>query len=193
MADRVLLIDLENVQKFDLFGLPSDVRVLVFYGATQKKLPDELVIQAQPLGTRLTWIRISGTGPNALDFHIAFYLGKELTHRPTCDCTVLSKDTGFDPLIRHLLEQGHRCRRVNSVKSAFPKAMTPPESEQDHFGRLISLLTKEKARPTKRKGLANKVKYWFPKLSDDERLTLVQRLFEEAHIRELDRTLTCAL
>lgn len=53
MADRVLLIDLENVQKFDLSELPNDVRVLVFYGATQKKLPDELAIQAQPLGTRL--------------------------------------------------------------------------------------------------------------------------------------------
>jgi hypothetical protein len=54
MADRVLLIDLENVQKIDLSAVPSDVRVLVFYGATQKRLPDELVVQAQPLGTRLT-------------------------------------------------------------------------------------------------------------------------------------------
>lgn len=106
---------------------------------------------------------------------------------------MLSKDTGFDPLIRHLLEQGHRCRRVNSVKSAFPRAANPLEPKQDHFGRLISLLIKEKARPTKRKGLANKVKSWFPKLSDEQRIALVQRLFEEAHIRELDRTLTYAL
>lgn len=193
MADRVLLIDLENVQKLVLSGLPSDVRVLVFYGAAQKKLPDELVIQAQPLGTRLTWIRISGNGPNALDFHIAFYLGQELTHRPTSECTVLSKDTGFDPLIRHLLALGHRCRRVNSLKSAFPETANPSETEQDHFGRLISLLTKEKARPAKRKGLAGKVKSWFPKLSEDEHLALVQRLFAEAHVSELDRTLTYAL
>src|SRR5688572_6940241 len=153
MADRVLLIDLENVQKFELSKLPSDVRVLVYYGATQKKLPDELVVQTQPLGTRLTWIRISGNGPNALDFHIAFYLGQELTHRPTSECIVLSKDTGFDPLIRHLAGQGRRCRRVNSVKSAFARAENPSESNKDHFGRLISLLSKEKARPTKRKGL----------------------------------------
>lgn len=125
MADRVLLIDLENVQKFDLSALPNDVRVLVFYGATQKKLPDELVIQTQPLGTRLTWIRISGNGPNALDFHIAFYLGQELAHRPASECTVLSKDTGFDPLIRHLIERGHKCRRVNSLKPAFPRTAPP--------------------------------------------------------------------
>ncbi|WP_129642673.1 PIN domain-containing protein [Peristeroidobacter agariperforans] len=193
MGDRVLLIDLENVQKFHLSALPGDVRVLVFYGAAQTKLPDELVIQAQPLGTRLAWIRISGNGPNALDFHIAYYLGLELTHRPTSDCTVLSKDTGFDPLIRHLVELGHRCRRANSLRSAFPRAAIPPEPEQDNFGRLISLLTKEKARPTRRKGLANKVKSWFPKLGDDVRLALVQRLFEEAHVRELDGALTYAI
>src|ERR1041384_1793443 len=115
MVDRLLLIDLENVQKIDLSAVPSDARVLVFYGATQKKLPDDLVIQAQPLGTRLTWIKISGNGPNALDFHIAFYLGQELTTRPSSECTVFSKDTGFDPLIRHLHALGHRCCRVNSL------------------------------------------------------------------------------
>jgi hypothetical protein len=192
MTDRVLLIDLENVQRFDLSGLPSDVRVLVFYGATQKKLPDELVIQAQPLGTRLTWIRILGNGPNALDFHISFYLGQELTQRPTSECAVFSRDTGFDPLIRHLLALGRRCRRVTSLKSAFPGAESP-EFEPDHFGRLLSLLTKEKARPTKRKGLAGKVKSWFPRLSEDDRRALVQRLFAEAHVSESDRTLSYAL
>lgn len=193
MVDRLLLIDLENVQRIDLSAVPSDSRVLVFYGATQKKLPEELVMQAQPLGTRLTWIKISGSGPNALDFHIAFYLGKELTHRSTSECIVFSADTGFDPLIRHLLTLGHRCRRVNSLKAAFAGVSQPPESEQDPFGRLISLLTKEKARPNKRKGLAGKIKSWFPKLSEDARLALMQRLFDEAHVRELDGALTYAL
>ena len=193
MPDRVLLIDLENVQKIDLSAVPSDVRVLVFYGATQKKLPDELVIQAQPLGTRLTWIRTSGNGPNALDFHIAFYLGQELTHRPTSECTVLSKDTGFDPLIRHLLALGHKCSRVTSLKGAFTGSEKPPAAEQDHFERLVSLLTNDKARPTKRKSLAGKVKSWFPKLTEDARLALLQRLFDEAHVRELDGVFTYAL
>lgn len=40
MNDRVLLIDLENVQKVDLSQAPAEVRVLVFYGVTQKKLPE---------------------------------------------------------------------------------------------------------------------------------------------------------
>jgi hypothetical protein len=97
MTNQVLLIDLENVQKVDLSLVPGEARVLVFYGVTQKKLPEELVVQAQPFGARLKWIKISGQGPNALDFHIAFYLGQELAHRPTSECTIFSRDMGFDP------------------------------------------------------------------------------------------------
>jgi hypothetical protein len=171
MSDRVLLIDLENVQKVDLSLAPIEVCVMVFYGVTQRKLPEELVVQAQPLGTRLKWIKISGQGPNALDFHIAF--------------------TGFDPLIRHLQALGHVCRRVQSLKVAFPDQ--PCAADADHFQRLIALLRKDTARPTKRKGLAAKVKSWFPKLTEDVHQALVQRLFDESHVRELEKALTYAL
>lgn len=69
MTERLLLVDLENVQTMDLSHVPPDARVWVFYGVTQKKLPTELVVQAQPFGARLQWIKISGQGKNALDFH----------------------------------------------------------------------------------------------------------------------------
>jgi hypothetical protein len=191
MADRVLLIDLENVQKVDLSLAPGDARVLIFYGVTQKKLPEELVVQAQPLGPRLKWIKISGQGPNALDFHIAFYLGQELAQRPTSECTVFSRDTGFDPLMRHLQGLGYVCRRVQSLKGAF--ADQPRATDADHFNRLITLLKKEKARPVRRKGLAGKIKSWFPQLTEEMHLVLVQRLFDEAHVSESDKTLSYAL
>lgn len=190
MTDRVLLIDLENVQKVDLSLVPSDARVLVFYGVTQKKLPEELVVQAQPLGDRLKWIKISGQGPNALDFHIAFYLGQELAHRPTSECTVFSRDTGF-PLMRHLQALGHTCSRVQSLKGAFSER--PSETDADHFKRLLVLLKKDKARPAKRKGLVGKVKSWFPKLTEDMRSGLVQRLFDESHVRESEKDLIYAI
>lgn len=191
MSDRVLLIDLENVQKVDLSLVPAEARVLVFYGITQKKLPEELVVQAQPLGTRLKWIKISGQGPNALDFHIAFYLGLELAHRPTSECTVFSRDIGFDPLMRHLQTLGHSCRRVQSLKVAFSNP--GHAADADHFTRLIALLKKDKARPAKRKGLAGKVKSWFPQLTAEMHLALVQRLFDESHVRESEKALIYAL
>jgi PIN domain len=186
MAGRVLFIDFENVQKIDLTEVPADVRVRVFYGVTQKRIPEELVVQAQPLGTRLEWIKIAGQGPNALDFHIAFYLGQELTQNPASDCAILSRDTGFDPLIRHLLASGHACRRASSLEDAF--AVVEPAAV-DHFARLLTLLRKEKARPTKPKGLAGKVKSWFPKLTDAQRQALFDRLFKESKVRLADKVL----
>jgi hypothetical protein len=187
MTEQVLFVDLENVQKVDLARVPINARVVVFYGITQKKLPEELVVQAQPLGARLKWLKISGQGPNALDFHIAFYLGKELTNSPKSACLILSKDTGFDPLVRHLNTLGHSCRRVTDLKDAFP---IQEEAAGDPFARLVALLGKEKSRPAKLKGLTGKAKSWFPKLSDDERQALVKRLFDESLVRESVTSLT---
>jgi hypothetical protein len=187
MPERILFVDLENVQKVDLSCVPAGARVMIFYGITQKKLPEELVVQAQPLGPRLKWVKISGQGPNALDFHIAFYLGQELASGPNSECAILSRDAGFDPLIRHLQALGRTCRRVNSLKDAFP---AEEYVQVDHFARLVTLLKKEKARPTRRKGLAGKVKSWFPQLMEDARLALIQRLFDESHVRESEKVLT---
>lgn len=187
LTDRVLLVDLENVQKVDLAQVPVDAQVMIFYGVTQKKLPEELVVQAQPLGPRLKWIKIAGQGPNALDFHIAFYLGQILADRPASECAILSRDTGFEPLMRHLHALGRTCRRVSTLKDAFPAR---PRAAADHFARLLRLLKKEKSRPTKRKGLAGKVKSWFPDLTEDARLVLIQRLFDESTVRESEKLLT---
>jgi hypothetical protein len=51
-------------------------KVLVFLGAHQSKIPVERVRMLQPLGDRVEYVQIDGNGPNALDFHIAFYLGE---------------------------------------------------------------------------------------------------------------------
>jgi hypothetical protein len=133
-------------------------------------------------------------GPNALDFHIAYYLGKIFTERPEAQCAVLSKDKGLDPLIRHLHGLGHTCRRVASLKDAFPGSAepvakapavkAPMPAPTDDYTRLVGLLKKDKARPAKRKALEAKAKSWFPKLGDSERLTLVQRLFDDKLVVE---------
>jgi hypothetical protein len=188
MAYRVLLVDLENVQTMDLSRVATDVRVIVFYGATQKKLPEDLVVQAQPFGTRLQWIKIAGQGPNALDFHIAYYLGQELTQNPKTECVILSRDTGFDPLVRHLQALDRNCRRVISDKDAFPS--NEPIAATDDYARLLALLTKEKALPARRKGLAGKVKSWFPRLTADAHQKLLERLFRESRVRESGASVT---
>jgi hypothetical protein len=110
----MLLVDFENVQKLDLAAVPGHAAVRIFVGASQAKVPMTLVQQAQALGSRLEWIRIEGQGSNALDFHIAFYLGEYLAQGAKTDCVILSRDRGFDPLVKHLTGRGFRVRRIGS-------------------------------------------------------------------------------
>ncbi|MCL7715881.1 hypothetical protein K5L01_14650 [Stenotrophomonas sp. CPCC 101365] len=110
-----VLIDHENVQLADLRLLDrTDVRVRVFVGAGQARLSSELAIQMQAMRERADYVRISGNGPNALDFHIAFYIG-QLSREDARGCFhIISRDTGFDPLIKHLKERRvFACRSVS--------------------------------------------------------------------------------
>src|SRR5437762_4992111 len=131
MPDSVLLVDYENIGKIDLGAIPAGVRVPFFFGASQKSVPTEFLKAALRLGERFVPIDIEGQGKNALDFHIAFYLGEYLTRSPGTSCVVLSKDKGFDPLIRHLVRRGFTARRANSMAEALrspppPAAAAPP-------------------------------------------------------------------
>ncbi len=69
MSKTLLLVDYENVGKIDLAGIPDDVTVLFFFGASQKTVPMEFLKAALKLGERLVPIDIEGHGKNALDFH----------------------------------------------------------------------------------------------------------------------------
>jgi PIN domain len=51
----------------------------------------------------------------ALDFHIANYIGKLSAAHPDASFHIISKDKGFDPLIKHLQDQKISCSRSASV------------------------------------------------------------------------------
>src|SRR2546421_8961890 len=125
MPDSVLLVDYENIGKIDLGAIPAGVRVPFFFGASQKSVPTEFLKAALRLGERFLPIDIEGQGKNALDFHIAFYLGEYLTRSPGTSCVVLSKDKGFDPLIRHLVRRGLSPGRAQFIARG-PRPPAPP-------------------------------------------------------------------
>lgn len=69
------LIDLENVQPA-LDRLPvGQCRVLVFTGETTRRVDVDLAFALPRFGDDIQRIAISSSGPNAVDFHIAFYIG----------------------------------------------------------------------------------------------------------------------
>ena len=70
-------MDYVLVQPEQLGPLDQDhFKVLLFVGANQARLSYEMATAIHQLGSKAEYIKISGNGPNALDFHIAFYIGQ---------------------------------------------------------------------------------------------------------------------
>ncbi len=125
MRTNYVLVDFENVQPASFEALGHDhFKLLVFVGANQAKVSFEIAASLQQLGTRAGYVKITGNGSNALDFHIAYYIGKLAAEEPTAYFHIVSTDTGFDPLIQHLKAEGIRACRVKDI-SEIPAAKTP--------------------------------------------------------------------
>jgi len=74
-----ILIDYENVQPQSLNILANhSFKVYAFVGASQAKLPFDFSQSMQNLGENGQYVKISGNAKDALDFHIAFYIGESI-------------------------------------------------------------------------------------------------------------------
>lgn len=114
MRKNYVLIDFENVQPENLAALNNEhFHVRVFVGANQKNVALKIVKALQPMGERAEYIEISGNGKNALDFHIAFYIGQLAAKDDAAYFHIISKDAGFDPLIAHL-----KTRNISAAREA---------------------------------------------------------------------------
>src|SRR5690606_34018686 len=112
---------------------PGTCKIKLFLGQNQNKVPVELSRVLQPFGPDVEYLTISGSGPSAVDFHIAFYIGHLAPVHPDARFTIVSRDTGFDPLVRHLSStRGIVCRRIAALPGdAAPKkvALAAPIKE----------------------------------------------------------------
>jgi hypothetical protein len=116
MATAYVLIDFENVQPKELgaFG-DGGFKVMVFVGQAQPTIPVGLASALQALGHAGSYIHIEGRGPNALDMHIAYYIGRLAATDPGAAFHIISRDRDYDPLIRHLQAQQIQCTRWKSI------------------------------------------------------------------------------
>lgn len=181
MAQRTnyVLIDFESVQPDALDVLNHEhFKLFVFLGAKQPKLPTKIVTTIQRLGSRAEYVEIAGSGPNALDFHIAFYVGQLSVADPKAYFHIVSKDKGFDPLIEHLKARHILCGRVTSIQDIpLVKAAGPLSREQ----KLELIVTQFKqprtTRPRTVKTLGNFISTLFKQqLADTEIALLIQGL-----------------
>ena len=123
MTSSLLLVDFENVHKVDLSRLDESYRAIIYVGANQNPPKASKKPATAHRFSRVDFQKIEGTGKNALDFHIAFQLGRTIETAPETLCIVLSKDKGFDPLLNHLNKNGLQCRRIDSLDELVPVAI----------------------------------------------------------------------
>lgn len=117
---NLLLVDYENVTRIDTSRLDHSFKVMIFVGATQKA--PNVPQCTDPVKQRLqvSFHRVSGNGRNALDFHVAFHLGRVFETARDTECFVLSRDKGFDPLLTYLNANGLKCKRVAALSEIDP-------------------------------------------------------------------------
>ncbi len=153
MQRHFVLVDYENVQPKGLGALAAEhAEVRVFAGSAQHKIDLALAQALQPFGARAEYVQINGSGKNALDFHIAFHLGELAARHPDAQFTIVSKDTGFDPLVRHLDARGICCRRTATLgggASAKPAPEKAPPAKADAGKAAPAKATSVKSQPTK--------------------------------------------
>lgn len=115
-----VFVDFENTQP-DLPGSlnPEGACFHIFFGATlrSRTLIGKESAYLRQFGPRSTTIRIAAPGPSALDFHIAFYVGRVTASDPRASISIISNDKGFDPLVLHLRQSGVPATRAPSLES----------------------------------------------------------------------------
>ncbi len=186
MATNYVLIDFENVQPSNLEVLQHhSFKVLVFVGATQTKVPFDLATAMQKLGDSAQYVKIEGSGKNALDFHIAYYIGELATNEPGAFFHIISRDTGFDPLIKHLKNKKIKIQRERDLAEIPVLRLSAATSSDEKISAIVkNLAGRGQSRPRKVKTLSNTINSLFTEnLSEQQLSVLIKELEQKQYIK----------
>lgn len=181
MKLNFVLIDYENVQPEAMSVLVEEhFNVIVFVGANQTKVTFDVASALQQLGDRAEYVKISGNGANALDFHIAFYIGQLASKHPDAFFHIVSKDTGFDPLIQHLKSKKILSGRSKSVTDIPIVKASTSKTPNDRIAVVIADLKRRgPAKPRTVKTLTSTVHSIFLKQLSDHELSSILGALEK--------------
>ncbi len=165
MKTNYVPIDYENVQPTDM-GLLRDgsFKVRLFLGPNQSRIPVSLATALQALGRDAEYVVLEAAGSNALDFHIAYYVGVLSAHEPSAFFHIISKDTGFDPLIQHLKGKGvlaQRSTRIADIPPLKPDLFSTSDEQTE--AAIAYLVRLKAAKPRTQKTLLGTLHVLFKK------------------------------
>jgi len=187
MKTNYVLVDFENVQPENLDLVKGDqFRVKVFVGPNQK-IPVSVAKALQAFGTNAEYIAMEKSGQNALDFHIAYYLGRLVMEAPDAFFHIISKDTGFDPLVLHLKGQKISARRCVGIEDI------PLVKIQEISGQLeacIELLKKGHQSRTE-KALRNRIRTHLGGQACDDQVSWIIKELQKKKVLSIEDGKVC--
>lgn len=189
-----VFVDFENQPKIDsaLIGTKA-VSFTLLLGAKQTKLDAALVEKMMEHAAAVELIRLTSGGKNALDFALAYYVGRKALTDPTAYFHIISKDKGFDPLIEHLRSRHIHARRHDSfatltfsgtAKAAIVEAKAEPARAEEPLNRVLELLRKNDAKlPKKKKPLLSYLRSQLGKgATETEATKVLEKLRKDGHV-----------
>jgi len=190
-----VFVDFENVNDVDHSVIGSKATsVTLFLGAKNTKLDVTLVEKLLEHAASVQLVRLTSSGKNALDFTLAYYVGRAAITDPTGYFHIISKDAGFDPLIQHLKSRHIRARRHNDFTdlnfTGTPKpVIAPPAPPSDSMTKVLEHLRKNSsARPKKKKTLGGHLLNHLGKNTTEEEVTiLIEELIKAGHLNIGDK------
>lgn len=182
---QYIFIDYENVSESDLTRVSGKaVRVFIILGVRHKNLPVSLFLFAQNHPEQLRIIQTPVQGRNALDFVLTLELGRILTADPAGYFHIVSKDTDFDSVIRHLKGENKLIARHESL-AEIPALRTTEE----RIARIKDELEDAtKPRPNTRKTLENKIQSVFENKAEPELIEKTIKTFIQAGLLDFTET-----
>lgn len=210
MSTPYVLVDFENVQPdlSVLAGTPYKVKLFVGAKQQEQRHRYSFLKAVMALGGNAELIEITRSGSNAVDMHIAWYIGGLLEREPSARIHVISGDTDFDPLLEFLTARGVDCRRTKALTdlvvskpgtrapaarttkgraAAAPKPVAPVKAPQpaakvpasDKLSGVLKHLRSMKDKPISRNKLAKWIDTHFRQHGGAQSPKMVERTLDE--------------
>ena len=157
-------VDYENIGSLEGMDFQKYQRIFVFCGPKNSKINIGRAGFSEFL--RIEIIKITTSGADNLDFHIAYYLGKfSETADDDAEFHIITRDNGFNGLVNHIRRTGRKCKKVTYQSDPNPtKAALTPCSELT-ITRLKAIDGRK--RPRKKEKLENWIGSQCRTLGDD--------------------------
>ena len=202
-----VFVDYENVHTVDPAIIGSKtVHVTLLLGAKNTKLDATVVEKLMRHAATVEMIRLTSSGRNALDFTLAYYVGRAVLADPSGYFHIVAKDKGYDTLIEHLRSKHIRARRhddfttltfsapasapanIRPVVTPAAKSPTKPKPQVTALEALearvlVHLRKPSTNRPrTQQKLVSHLVTHLGKKVTETDVMKLVQMMSQAGHL-----------